>query len=35
GASGGAVDGGGNVTLPPDPLTLPDDIPEPSVGSFA
>jgi hypothetical protein len=33
-----ADDGGGptdTVTLPPDLLTLPDDVPEPSVGAFA
>jgi hypothetical protein len=32
------ADGGGpidTVTLPPDLLTLPDDVPEPSVGAFA
>jgi hypothetical protein len=35
GAVGGGGGGGGDVSLPPDLLTLPDDIPEPSVSSFA
>ena len=34
--AGGTSDGGlgGDITLPPDLVALPDDIPEPSVGTF-
>lgn len=33
-AGGGAAGGGVDITLPPDLIALPDDVPEPSVGTF-
>lgn len=32
--AGGGASGGGEVTLPPDLVALPDDVPEPAVGTF-